>query len=74
MPPAVLRRYTPPTCTLEVRACGSALSRWTDQTVMKNVRFSLRFDDPRRPTEQRVEVQGDRPQLEALHATVSEYV
>jgi hypothetical protein len=74
MPPAVLRRYTPPTCTLEVRANGSALSRWTDQTVMKNVRFSLRFDDPRRPTEQRVEVQGDRPQLEALHATVSDYV
>lgn len=74
MPPAVLRRYTPPTCTLEVRATGSALSRWTDQTVMKNVRFNLRFDDPRRPTEQQVEVQGDRPQLEALHATVSEYV
>lgn len=74
MPPAVLRRYTPPTCTLEVRATGSALSRWTDQTVMKNVRFNLRFDDPRRPTEQQVEVQGDRRQLEALHATVSEYV
>ncbi|GAB4469875.1 MAG: hypothetical protein OHK0037_28300 [Elainellaceae cyanobacterium] len=74
MPPAVLRRYTPPTCTLEVRANGSALSRWTDQTVMKNVRFNLRFDDPRRPTEQRIEVQGDRHQLEALHATVSDYV
>ncbi|GAB4141612.1 MAG: hypothetical protein Fur0046_17690 [Cyanobacteria bacterium J069] len=57
-----------------MRANGSALSRWTDQTVMKNVRFSLRFDDPRRPTEQRIEVQGDRPQLEALHATVSDYV
>lgn len=74
MPTAVLRRYTPPTCTLEIAATGSVLSRWTDRQVMKNVRFSLHFDDPKLPTEQQVVVQGDRSQLEALCEVVGRYV
>jgi hypothetical protein len=74
MPTAVLRRYTPPTCTLEIAATGSALSRWTDRTVLKNVRFNLSFDDPKLSPEEQITVSGDRTQLEALHQVVGTYV
>ena len=74
MPTAVLRRYTPPTCTLEVQASGSALSRWTDRTVLKNLQFQLSFDDPKLMPDQQVMVSGDQNQLEALHETVTDYV
>ncbi len=74
MSTSVLRRYTPPTCTLKIAATGSALSRWTDRTVMKNLRFQLSFDDPRRSPDDLVELAGDRTQLEALNDAVSDYV
>lgn len=74
MPTAVLRRYTPPTCTLEIAATGSALSRWTDRTVLKNVRFNLSFDDPKLPPEKQVTLSGDRSQLETLCQAVGAYV
>ncbi|NJO79893.1 MAG: DUF4335 domain-containing protein [Cyanobacteria bacterium RM1_2_2] len=74
MPTAVLRRYTPPTCTLEIAATGSALSRWTDRTVLKNVRFNLSFDDPKLLPEQQITISGNRTQLEALHQAVGGYV
>ena len=70
----VIRRYTPPTCTLEVLAQSSPLSRWMGKSVLKQVRFNLRFDDPRQPEEELVVVQGDRDQLEILHTAVSGYV
>jgi hypothetical protein len=71
---SVLRRYTPPTCTLEVAAIGSALSRWTDQAVLKNLRFELSFDDPTQNEADQVTIRGDRNQLEALWEAVSGYV
>ena len=74
MPTAVLRRYTPPTCTLEVTASGSALSRWAERPVLKNLRFQLSFDDPKLMPDQQVMVSGDQSQLEALHTAVSDYV
>jgi hypothetical protein len=74
MPTAVLRRYTPPTCTLEIAAAGSALSRWTDRTVLKNLRFQLSFDDPKLPSDRQVVVSGNRTQLEALTEVVTDYV
>lgn len=74
MPTAVLRRYTPPTCTLEIAAAGSALSRWTDRTVLKNLRFHLSFDDPKLSPDQQITVSGDQTQLEALSEVVSAYV
>lgn len=70
----VIRRYTPPTCTLEVLAQSSPLSRWMGKSVLKQVRFNLRFDDPRKPEEELIVVQGDRDQLEILHTAVSGYV
>jgi len=74
MSTSVLRRYTPPTCTLEVAATGSVLSRWTDRTVLKNLRFQLSFDDPKLLPEQQVTIKGDRLQLETLCEAVETYV
>jgi len=71
---SVIRRYTPPTCTLEVLAQSSPLSRWMGKSVIKQVRFNLSFDDPRQPEKEKIVVQGDRDQLEALYTAVSSYV
>ncbi|NJN58934.1 MAG: DUF4335 domain-containing protein [Leptolyngbyaceae cyanobacterium SL_5_9] len=74
LPNSVLRRYTPPTCTLEIAAKGSPLSRWAGRPVLKQLRFHLSFDDPRLPPEEQVQITGDRPQLEALCEAVERYV
>lgn len=70
----VLRRYTPPTCTLEITAKTSPLSFWAGQAVLKSLRFELRLDDPRLPEEKHITLRGDRTQLELLHEVVSDYV
>lgn len=74
MSQSVLRRYTPPTCTLEILAKGSPLSRWAGQPVLTQLRFRLHLDDPKLPKEQWVTLQGDRTQLEDLSEIVSSYV
>ncbi|BBD67261.1 hypothetical protein NIES4072_54460 [Nostoc commune NIES-4072] len=71
---SVIRCYTPPTCTLEVFAQSSSLSRWMGKTVLKHLSFELRFDDPRLPEEHKVPIRGDRDQLEALCDAVTSYV
>lgn len=55
-------------------ATGSALSRWTAQPVVKDLQFQLSLDDPKRPQEEWITVQGDRSQLTALCDAVSQYV
>ncbi|MBW4582273.1 MAG: DUF4335 domain-containing protein [Tildeniella nuda ZEHNDER 1965/U140] len=71
---SILRRYTPPTCTLEIMAKKSPLSRWAGQTVVKQLRFQLSLDDPKLPEERWVTLRGDRTQLDNLHEVVSTYV
>ncbi|HLP91781.1 MAG TPA: DUF4335 domain-containing protein [Nostocaceae cyanobacterium] len=71
---SVIRRYTPPTCTLEILAQSSPLSRIMGKPVIKNLRFQLYFDDPRLPNENKIQVRGDRAQLEALCDAVTTYV
>ncbi|MBD2360186.1 DUF4335 domain-containing protein [Anabaena minutissima FACHB-250] len=71
---SVIRRYTPPTCTLEVLAQSSPLSRWMGKPVLKQLTFELHFDDPTLPEERRVPIRGDRDQLEALCDAVTTYV
>jgi Domain of unknown function (DUF4335) len=70
----VLKRYTPPTCTLEVTAKNSPLSRWAGKPVLKSLSFELRLDDPRLPDTQHITLKGDRPQLESLHEAVNSYI
>jgi hypothetical protein len=74
LPNSVLRRYTPPTCTLEIAAKGSPLSHWAGRPVLKHLRFQLSFDDPRLTPEEQVQITGDRAQLEALCEAVDRYV
>ena len=71
---SVLRRYTPPTCTLEIMAKKSPLSQWTDRTVLKDLRFRLALDGPHLLSDQHVRVQGDRHQLEILCDVVEAYI
>jgi hypothetical protein len=73
-PNSVIRRYTPPTCTLEIAAKDSPLSRWMGQSVLKHLRFKLSFDDPRVSEDQWATIRGDRTQLQALCDAVSHYV
>jgi hypothetical protein len=44
------------------------------KTVLKQLSFELRFDDPRLPEESRLPIRGDRDQLEALCDAVTSYV
>ncbi len=71
---SVLRRYTPPTCTLAIMAENSPLSRWAAQPGVKNLHFQLSLDDPALAEDKQVTVKGDRTQLEALCETVTTYV
>lgn len=71
---SVIRRYTPPTCTLQIVDRNSPLSRWVGRSATSLLQFELRFDDPRLPEEKRVSIQGDRYQLEALHEAVTNYI
>lgn len=68
------RRYTPPTCSLEIVAKTSALSQWSGNLVIKDLRFELSLDDPRLVTEQKILLSGDRQQLEDLVEVVTDYV
>ncbi|MDJ0620782.1 MAG: DUF4335 domain-containing protein [Calothrix sp. MO_192.B10] len=71
---SVIRRYTPPTCTLEVWAQNSPLSRWMGKSVLKQIRFELCFDDPRQAEAPKQFIRGDRGQLEDLCTTVTNYI
>ncbi|MEC4807029.1 MAG: DUF4335 domain-containing protein [Jaaginema sp. PMC 1079.18] len=68
------RRYTPPTCTLQVSAKKSPLQAWTSHPLFAKASFELRFDDPRQLENRQVIVTGDGDQLEKLYEVVSDYV
>ncbi|WP_261200364.1 DUF4335 domain-containing protein [Laspinema olomoucense] len=69
-----MRRYTPPTCTLEIVAKSSPLSKWMGKPVLKQLRFQLSFDAPQLPQEQQVTIRGDARALDALSDAVTNYV
>ena len=68
----IIHRFTPPTCTLEIKG-RKPLSRWTDRKLTK-FQFQLSFDDPRIPTAKQVKIKGDRQDLEQLRNAVDLYV
>jgi Domain of unknown function (DUF4335) len=72
--PTLIRRYTPPTCSLEIAAQQSPLSRWMGKVALKDLRFKLSFDDPRISDDDWVVLRGDRIQLEELNQAVGDYV
>lgn len=69
----VIRRFTPPTCTLEIWGKNSPLSRWTNKKVVKDIQFKLSFDDPKNLDTEPVTIKGDRHKLEQLYRTVLDY-
>ena len=71
-PKVALQRYTPPTCTLEVRETRSRFEG--KDLIHKNGRFALYFDDPRLPEEKQVSMEGDQEQLDRLCEVVNNYV
>lgn len=71
---SISRRYTPPTCTLEISAQTSALSRWAGRPVVKQLQFQLSFDNLLRADDQPVQISGDRTQLDSLCEVVESYV
>lgn len=71
---SVLHRYTPPTCTLQVVAYSSPVSRWVGSKVVKQLQFDLRFDDPKSPADKQFSITGNTNQLEALHTVVTNYI
>ena len=68
---SIIHRFTPPTCTLEIRDHNS--SRWKKQQTIKNLGFKLSFDDPRISEEEQVTISGDREQLEQIYSLVLDY-
>jgi hypothetical protein len=72
--PTISKLYTPPTCTLEVTAKASPLSRWTRTPTIKSLQFLLSFDSLTQRARESVEIYGDETQLSALTETVTQYI
>lgn len=71
----ITQRYGEATCTLAVQGQSSALSRWTDQPLLKFVSFQLKLQPAAAETAPpSIEIQGDGAQLQALSAVVQTYV
>jgi len=68
---SVIRRYTPPTCRLQILARSSPVSQWL--AISRNYGGLSFADDLRPPQQQQVIIEGDRDQLEVLHEAVSTY-
>ena len=72
--PTISKLYTPPTCTLEVTAKASPLSRWTRTPAIKSLQFLLSFDSSAQRAREPIEIYGDQTQLSALTETVTQYI
>ena len=69
----IIRRFTPPTCTLEIWGKNSPLSRWTKKKAVREIQFKLSFDDPKNLDAEPIVIEGDRDKLERLYTTVLDY-
>jgi hypothetical protein len=72
--PTISKVYTPPTCTLEVIAQPSALSRWSRTPVIKSLQFLLSLEGLQRNTREPLELRGDQAQLSTLSTVVTDYI
>jgi hypothetical protein len=72
--PTISKLYTPPTCTLEVTAKASSLSRWTGNPTVRSLQFLLSFDSLAQRARESVEIYGDQTQLSTLTETVTHYI
>jgi hypothetical protein len=67
------RRYSPPTCTLEISVNRSLWSLCTGQCSRKQIQFEITFDAPQSFTEKPLMISGDAWALEELYQAVKQY-
>lgn len=72
--PSISRQYHPPSCSLEITAQTSPLSRWSRRPILRSVNFLLSFQGIAGQNHEPLEIRGDRQQLEMLADTVTQYV
>ena len=71
---SISRQYNPPSCSLEITAQTSPLSRWTRRPILQSVNFLLSFQELSGHNHEPLEIRGDREQLQVLSETVTHYV
>ncbi len=67
-------RFTPPTCTLEIKGKKSLWFYRNENKIANEFQFELGFDDPRKPNSVRVTVMGDRQDFQQLEMVVENYI
>ena len=70
----VIRRFTPPTCTLEISQKNPDRNFWRLKQANENYQFKLSFDDPRLLEGEKISFSGDRNKLDQLCRVVSTYI
>lgn len=71
---AVIYRFTPPTCTLEIIGRESPFACWTNSNSSKQHQFKLKFDDPRQTTSSQVTIEGSEQELAMLQRAIEQYL
>ncbi len=71
---SVIRRFTPPTCTLEIWQKNPVRHFWKSQQATEDYQFKLSFDDPRLFEGETISLSGDRSKLDQLCQVVSTYI
>jgi hypothetical protein len=66
--PSIIKRYTPPTCTLKIFRSRFNL------IPNQNLNFELHIDDPRLFEDQQVSLQGNYQQLQLLATAIQQYI
>jgi len=69
----LLKRYTPPTCTLKIFTQKNFFPLWLKITPHQNLYFQMTIDDPRLPETEQITIQGDYHQLQILSVVVKNY-
>ncbi|MEL6437730.1 MAG: DUF4335 domain-containing protein [Cyanobacteria bacterium J06621_8] len=72
--PSIRRRFTPPTCTLEIISPRSLLLPRRKHNWGKKWQFKLRFDDPREATTNQVTIKGASQELSKLQEAINLYL
>lgn len=70
----LIKRYTPPTCILEIYQRGSLIPLINSNPDSDQINFQLHFDDPRLPQEEKITLTGDRNLLARLREQVNSYI
>lgn len=70
----LIRRYSPPTCTLEIWGQNSFFVWQSSRKVINETTFKLHFDDPKLPDTQQITLSGDRIELQYLCDVVTSYI